>query len=64
AILHQKGVTQVDLLTNNPDKVSQLENLGIKVCQRIGLEGEVYPENLGYLQTKKARMGHLLTEVD
>jgi 3,4-dihydroxy 2-butanone 4-phosphate synthase/GTP cyclohydrolase II len=51
-------------LTNNPDKVSQLENLGIKVCQRIGLEGEVYPENLGYLQTKKARMGHLLTEVD
>lgn len=64
AILHQKGVTQVDLLTNNPDKVNQLEDLGIEVCRRIGLEGKVYPENLDYLKTKKSQMGHLLKEVN
>ncbi|MFT8459144.1 MAG: GTP cyclohydrolase II [Liquorilactobacillus ghanensis] len=64
AILHQKGVAAVDLLTNNPDKIAQLEAFGIKVRQRIGLEGQVYPENLSYLRTKKQRMGHLLKEVN
>lgn len=60
-LLKERGISEVNLLTNNPLKVKGLENEGIKVIKRIPLEGECCSSNREYLNTKKERMGHLLT---
>jgi GTP cyclohydrolase II len=57
-MLNALGVAEVCLLSNNPDKVSQLEYHGIKVAQRMPLLVGVSPDNKDYLQTKADRMGH------
>ena len=57
-MLKSLGVEEVCLLSNNPDKVEQLENHGIIVAQRMPLIVGVGEENVGYLQTKAERMGH------
>lgn len=59
AILHDQGVQQVRLLTNNPRKVLDLEAGGIEVVQRVPHEIEPRPENQEYLKTKADRLGHL-----
>ncbi|WP_461215889.1 GTP cyclohydrolase II [Lacticaseibacillus sp. GG6-2] len=64
AILGQKQIDTVDLLTNNPDKIAQLEALGITVRTRQPLEVPVQPEDQQYLVTKKHKLHHLLKEVD
>ena len=48
------------LLTNNPAKCEALEELGIKVVERIPVVTEPNEENYKYLLTKQKRMGHLL----
>ena len=53
-------VHEVKLITNNPDKSTQLENGGIKVKETIQLKVEVFDEAKGYLETKKSRSGHNL----
>jgi 3,4-dihydroxy 2-butanone 4-phosphate synthase/GTP cyclohydrolase II len=63
AILHAKGINTVDLMTNNPDKLEQLRALGITVSRRP-LEIPASPENRGYLETKKHKLKHMLTEVN
>ena len=62
AILHQKHVHQVTLLTNNPDKVTQLEDLGLQVT-RQSLEVAPQASDRAYLKTKKLKFHHLLKEV-
>lgn len=59
-ILHDQNVKQVQLLTNNPQKVSDLEAGGIEVIERLPLEIVPRPENETYLKTKADRLGHLL----
>lgn len=59
-ILRDLGVGQLDLLTNNPDKVRALEARGFQVRQRIGLETPANPHNRAYLHAKRQRMGHRL----
>lgn len=59
-ILKSLGVHEVRLLTNNPHKISSLEENGIRVVEREPLIIEPNPENLRYLETKRTRMGHLL----
>jgi 3,4-dihydroxy 2-butanone 4-phosphate synthase/GTP cyclohydrolase II len=59
-ILKDLGVQSVRLLTNNPDKVSQLETHGITVDERVPLVVGVGALNAGYLETKRDRMGHLI----
>ena len=59
AILHDQGVQQVRLLTNNPRKVLDLETGGIEVVRRVPHEIEPRPENQEYLKTKADRLGHL-----
>ncbi|MHC1785358.1 MAG: GTP cyclohydrolase II [Anaerolineaceae bacterium] len=59
-ILRDLGITSVRLLTNNPDKVSKLEELGITVSERIPLHTTIYPDNYEYLQTKAAKMNHII----
>lgn len=54
------GVRRVRLLSNNPDKVEQLEKAGIKVVQRVSCQPRMTKLTRGYLSTKKSKMGHLL----
>jgi len=60
-ILKALGVSQVRLLSNNPDKVAALERGGIKVVERVPCEvsPSTYAED--YLKTKKEKLGHLFT---
>ncbi|GAB91236.1 bifunctional 3,4-dihydroxy-2-butanone-4-phosphate synthase/GTP cyclohydrolase II [Gordonia rhizosphera] len=60
AILADLGVGSVQLLTNNPEKVSGLDTHGITVTRRVPLLAEALPDNVEYLATKRRKMGHLL----
>jgi GTP cyclohydrolase II len=57
-ILKAINITEVSLLTNNPDKVSQMQNLGINVVDKIPIVVGVGVDNVEYLTTKAERMGH------
>lgn len=61
AILADLGATRIRLLTNNPAKVAALGGLGIDVVERVDLQVEAPAESERYLETKRARMGHVLT---
>ena len=58
-VLHSSGVTRVRLLTNNPEKVTAMENLGIEVVERVGLVQPETQHSARYLATKRDRLGHL-----
>ncbi|HEX5502770.1 MAG TPA: GTP cyclohydrolase II [Thermomicrobiales bacterium] len=60
AILRDLGVGCVTLLTNNPAKIAGLERYGIAVAGRVPLQMPPNPVNRRYLETKRAKMGHLL----
>jgi GTP cyclohydrolase II len=62
AMLDALAVGSVALMTNNPDKIQQLEAAGIEVSRRIAHEMEPNPHNRSYLATKAQRSGHLLTD--
>ena len=64
AILAHLGLTEIDLLTNNPAKVVGLRADGIAVAGTIGLEVGHGPHNRDYLVTKKVHMGHVLDSVE
>lgn len=59
-ILDSLGVSNVKLLTNNPDKVTQLESNGINVTERLGLVVGRHPENTNYLTTKATKLDHAI----
>ena len=58
AILHDLGAQQVQLMTNNPDKVHGLESGGIRVATVIPLIVGITVSNVSYMDTKRRRMGH------
>ena len=60
AMLKALGASTIKLMTNNPDKLSQLGNYGITIEQRIRLSLPTNPHNHDYLETKKVRIGHLI----
>ena len=62
-ILKQLGATKIRLLSNNPEKVRQLESAGIRVVQRVPCQPRVSRISRAYLRTKKKKMGHLLEGV-
>jgi 3,4-dihydroxy 2-butanone 4-phosphate synthase/GTP cyclohydrolase II len=62
-ILKSLGVKKMKLLTNNPKKIVGLEGYGLELVDRVPIEMISNPKNAKYLQTKKERMGHLLTLV-
>ena len=59
-ILRDLGVRKLRLLTNNPRKVVGLAGFDLEIVERVPVEAEVTDENRSYLQTKRARMGHIL----
>jgi len=60
-ILSDLGVRRVRLLTNNPDKVRQLEEYGLAVAERMPIEIPPGKSNRDYLRTKRTKFGHLLS---
>ena len=58
-ILRQLGISEVRLLTNNPEKVGALERCGIKVVERVAHSFPSNDHNDFYLATKAKRFGHL-----
>lgn len=63
-ILHQLGIRNMRLLTNNPMKRVGLEGYGLKIVENVPLEIRPNPYNERYMHTKKERMGHDLHIVD
>ena len=61
-ILDALGIARLRLITNNPDKISQLEQCGIKVEERVPLTLASNPHNEDYLATKKHRTGHMIAD--
>ena len=59
-MLRSLGVTSVDVITNNPQKIAGLVDEGVPVRRRIPSRTEPNPLNLNYLQTKRDRSGHLI----
>jgi 3,4-dihydroxy 2-butanone 4-phosphate synthase/GTP cyclohydrolase II len=59
-ILVDLGVRSMRLLTNNPAKRAGLEGHGLSIAERLPLVVDPTPENIGYLRTKREKMGHLL----
>lgn len=58
-ILKILGVSKLELLTNNPEKVAKLKGFGFEVT-RAALQSEVSPNNEFYLKTKQERLKHEL----
>ncbi|GFZ89346.1 riboflavin biosynthesis protein RibBA [Paenibacillus marchantiophytorum] len=60
-ILKDLGITQLRLLTNNPRKIKGLEGYGLEVVERVAIQMDSKADNLSYLQTKKSKLGHMLS---
>lgn len=60
-MLRDLGVGRIRLLTNNPDKIDRLRELGVAVVERVPLSSTLTSDNAAYLATKVQRMGHLLS---
>ena len=63
-VLKDLKVESVRLLTNNPDKVENLELYGVPVAERVPLTPHPNDHNIAYLLTKRDRMGHDLPDLD
>jgi len=62
-ILKLLGAKKIRLLSNNPEKVRQLESAGIRVVERIPCQPRVSKTSRAYLRTKKSKMGHLFGKI-
>jgi 3,4-dihydroxy 2-butanone 4-phosphate synthase/GTP cyclohydrolase II len=59
-VLRDLGVKSMLLMTNNPAKMVALEGYGLSVAERVPIEVPPRPENVRYMETKCAKMGHIL----
>jgi GTP cyclohydrolase II len=63
-MLQHLKIKSLKLLTNNPRKVKALEDMGIKIAERIPHQTGRNPHNAKYLETKKGKLGHLFLDED
>lgn len=61
-ILKDLGIKELRLMTNNPDKIYQLENYGIKIVDRVPIEIPSNRHDFLYLKAKAEKMDHKLME--
>jgi 3,4-dihydroxy 2-butanone 4-phosphate synthase/GTP cyclohydrolase II len=62
SILRDLGIKSVRLMSNNPAKIDALEMAGISVNEYVPIIVGQENENMGYLETKREKMGHILPE--
>lgn len=62
-MLQHVGIHKVKVLTNNPNKIRYLHDLGIEIVERVPLLVGVNPYNKDYLQTKRDKMGHIFNTI-
>lgn len=58
-ILRYFHIQKVRLMTNNPQKIKELQDLGIEITERLPLHTGLCDSNQRYMQTKFEKMGHL-----
>ena len=63
-ILKDLGITTMRLITNNPVKRAGLQGYGLEITGRIPIEIPANEHNMKYLQTKKVKFGHMLSEFE
>ncbi len=63
-MLESLGVESIALITNNPNKIEELTQLGVSVEKRIPIETHVHHDNQGYLITKVEKMRHMFSMLD
>jgi 3,4-dihydroxy 2-butanone 4-phosphate synthase/GTP cyclohydrolase II len=61
AMLKKFRILSIRLLTNNPQKIRDLEEFGVRIKERIPIEIPPNSFNRFYLETKKGKFGHLLS---
>ncbi|MBI5676625.1 MAG: bifunctional 3,4-dihydroxy-2-butanone-4-phosphate synthase/GTP cyclohydrolase II [Nitrospirae bacterium] len=62
-ILVNLGIRNMRLITNNPKKIIGLEGYGLHISERIPIETKPHKKNIGYLNVKKKKLGHLLDNI-
>ncbi len=60
-ILLDLGLQSIRPITNNPKKLVGLEGYGLRVSDRVRIEGPVTSDNRGYLEAKRLKLGHLFS---
>jgi GTP cyclohydrolase II len=60
-ILFDLGLCQVRVMSNNPDKITALEEAGLRIMERVPIEVESEAPAAHYLRVKKEKLGHLLS---
>lgn len=63
-VLFDLGLCQVRVMSNNPLKLQAMEEAGLRVVERVGLEVEPPDAAVHYLRTKKEKLGHLLDLIE
>jgi len=63
-ILVDLGLSTIRLLTNNPRKIVGLEGYGLRITERVPIEMPARPQNQRYLQAKRDKLGHWLTDLE
>ena len=63
-ILSTVNISSVRLMTNNPRKIKGLEDVGIKVTERVSIEIEPNKHNEDYLKVKADKLGHMIGPSD
>lgn len=61
-ILVDLGAKKLKILTNNPKKIVGLKGYGLEIVERIPLEIKPNPSNARYLETKRDKLGHLISK--
>ena len=57
-ILHDQGVSKINLISNNPKKRAGLMGYGLEIVDTVPIEIEPNKHNMDYLITKRDKMGH------